>query len=213
MANIYDMSDTWNDSGTTFTAIKMDVTDTDSASDSLLMDLQVDGTSKFSVDKGGNLTITPDGSGSGSGLIFGNFGGTTGIRQYGTGKLGVDLNGTAKVAIVGDSVIGLQVDSDMVIGWAGPSVGVPSDLRLYRDAADSLAQKRGANAQTYNIYNTDDGTNYERLRIGWDANVMEIKPEAAGTGTTRELHISGLPTADPGPGILWNDAGTVKVGT
>jgi hypothetical protein len=51
MANIYDMSDTWNASGTTFTAIKMDVTDTDSAADSLLMDLQVGGASKFSVTK------------------------------------------------------------------------------------------------------------------------------------------------------------------
>jgi len=38
--NIYDMADTWNDAGTTFTAIKMTVTDTSSASGSLLLDLQ-----------------------------------------------------------------------------------------------------------------------------------------------------------------------------
>ena len=53
MANIFDMSDAWNDGGTTFTAIKMDVTDTASASGSLLMDLQVGSTSQFSVSKGG----------------------------------------------------------------------------------------------------------------------------------------------------------------
>ena len=53
MAFIYDLADTWNDAGTTFTAIKMDVTDTASASGSLLMDLQVGGASKFSVDKNG----------------------------------------------------------------------------------------------------------------------------------------------------------------
>ena len=47
MANIFDMADEWNDSGTTFTAIKMDVTDTASASGSLLMDLQVGGSSLF----------------------------------------------------------------------------------------------------------------------------------------------------------------------
>lgn len=52
MANIYDMSDTWNAGATTFTAIKMDVTDSASASGSLLMDLQVGGTSRFSVGKG-----------------------------------------------------------------------------------------------------------------------------------------------------------------
>ena len=49
--DLFNLADTWNDSGTTFTAIKMDVTDTASASDSLLMDLQVGGASKFSVDK------------------------------------------------------------------------------------------------------------------------------------------------------------------
>lgn len=52
MADIYDMLDTWNASGTTFTAIKMNVTDTASAAGSLLMDLQVGGVSKFSVGKG-----------------------------------------------------------------------------------------------------------------------------------------------------------------
>lgn len=60
MANIYDMADTWNDSGTTFTAIKMDVTDTASAAGSLLMDLQVGGTSQFSVRKDGGLFIGPN---------------------------------------------------------------------------------------------------------------------------------------------------------
>jgi len=58
MANIYDMADTWNDSGTVFTAIKMNVTDTASDADSLLMDLQVGGSSKESTDKSGNKYIT-----------------------------------------------------------------------------------------------------------------------------------------------------------
>jgi len=53
MANIYDMTDTWNAGGTTFTAIKMNVTDTASAALSLLMDLQVGGATKFSVSKSG----------------------------------------------------------------------------------------------------------------------------------------------------------------
>lgn len=57
MANIYNMADTWNAGGTTFTAIKMNVTDTSSAAASLLMDLQVGGTSKCNVDKTGILTL------------------------------------------------------------------------------------------------------------------------------------------------------------
>jgi hypothetical protein len=54
--NIYDMADTWNAGGTTFTAIKMNVTDTASAAGSLLLDLQVGGTSQFKVSKGGRVT-------------------------------------------------------------------------------------------------------------------------------------------------------------
>jgi hypothetical protein len=49
--NIYALTDTWNAGGTTFTAIKMNVTDTASAAGSLLMDLQVASVSKFSVSK------------------------------------------------------------------------------------------------------------------------------------------------------------------
>ena len=53
---IYDLVDTWNDGATTFTAIKMDVTDTASNAASLLMDLRVGGASKFGVTKAGNFS-------------------------------------------------------------------------------------------------------------------------------------------------------------
>ena len=70
-ANIYDLADTWNDGLTTFTAIKMDVTDTASASGSLLMDLKIGGSSKFSVRKDGTLSsITSIGDDSGDGPVY-----------------------------------------------------------------------------------------------------------------------------------------------
>lgn len=53
MAFIYDLTDTWNAGGTTFNAIKMNVTDTASAAASKLVTLQVGGTEKFSVQKDG----------------------------------------------------------------------------------------------------------------------------------------------------------------
>lgn len=55
MANIYDMSDTWNSGATVFTAVKMNVTDTASNAGSLLADFQVGGASKFSVSKAGDI--------------------------------------------------------------------------------------------------------------------------------------------------------------
>lgn len=53
---IYDMTDTWNNGGTTYTGIKLDVTDSASASASKLLDLLIGGTTKFKVDKAGYAT-------------------------------------------------------------------------------------------------------------------------------------------------------------
>jgi hypothetical protein len=53
--NIYSLVDTWNAGATTFTAIGMNVTDTASAAGSMLIDLQVGGTTQFHVLKGGGV--------------------------------------------------------------------------------------------------------------------------------------------------------------
>jgi hypothetical protein len=52
-----DLTATWNASGTTFTAVKMNVTDTASAAGSALIDLQVGGVSQFKVSKAGVPTF------------------------------------------------------------------------------------------------------------------------------------------------------------
>jgi len=56
-SDIFNLTDTWNAGATTFTAIRMNVTDTASASGSLLMDLQVGGSSRFSVSKAGVANV------------------------------------------------------------------------------------------------------------------------------------------------------------
>jgi hypothetical protein len=68
MAYIYNLSDAWNDAGVTFTAIKMNVTDTASNAASLLMDLQTGGVSRFSVAKGGIVNASQL-------LVSGSYGG------------------------------------------------------------------------------------------------------------------------------------------
>lgn len=57
MTAIHSMTDTWNSGGTTFAAIKMNVTDSASASDSKLIELEVGGTDKFTVDKDGDAVV------------------------------------------------------------------------------------------------------------------------------------------------------------
>ena len=52
-----DLTATWNNVATTFTAIKMNATDTASDAASLLIDLQVGGVTKANVSKGGLLAL------------------------------------------------------------------------------------------------------------------------------------------------------------
>jgi hypothetical protein len=58
MAFIYDLTDTWNNAGTSFNGIKLNVTDTASAAGSKLVDIKIGGVSKFTVGKTGTITAT-----------------------------------------------------------------------------------------------------------------------------------------------------------
>lgn len=53
----FEFATTWNDGGTLFSAITLDVTDTASDANSLLMDLRVAAASQFSVSKVGNVAV------------------------------------------------------------------------------------------------------------------------------------------------------------
>lgn len=55
VAKIYDMVDTWNDTSLQYNAIKMNVTDINSAVSSKLIELQIAGFSKFAVNKLGKI--------------------------------------------------------------------------------------------------------------------------------------------------------------
>ena len=77
--------------------------------------------------------------------------------------------------------------------YAFGSSGINSaDTFLYRDAANTLAQRNSTNAQTFRLYNTyTDASNYERLSIDWSttANTATIVTQNAGTGSARSLAI------------------------
>lgn len=195
--DIFDMADTWNDAGTTFTGIKMNITDTASAAGSLLMDLQVGGVSQFAVDKTGRTFFGEDD-------VF--------IYRPTTNVLAVVANNFLSAAFRNN---GVNVSSAGAFGFNTTTSGASTpDTFIARDASGIIAQRNGANAQKSRVYNTfTDFSNGEWLEAGFDSNAAILRPQANGTGTVRDLHISGLPTSNPGPGILWNDAGTVKVGT
>lgn len=79
-----------------------------------------------------------------------------------------------------------SVNSAAQLGWSsGDPVINGMDLTLFRDAANTLAQRNGTNAQVFRVYNTfTTAANYERLGINWASNSWSVGPEAA-TGTVR----------------------------
>ena len=70
-------------------------------------------------------------------------------------------------------------------GWSSNAgdLGEPQDLALWRDAANTLAQRNGTNAQTFRLYETDSGANDEYLEFSAASGTNLIRPQATGTGT------------------------------
>jgi hypothetical protein len=217
-----DLTQTWNNVDTTFTGVKFNVTDTASAAGSLLLDLQSGGVSRCSVRKDGFLTtsngfdtpgnilsrIQPDNTGvwiSSSNIVL-----SSAVRLRWTGG-NISSAFDPSIYRTGPSQIGIG-GSLLLTSF----LQFPNSTVLNSDGSHQLAQRNGVNAQTFRLYGTfTDASNSRRLALGMTTGgVATIKPEGLGTGASGNvLHISGLPDSNPGPGILWNDAGTVKVGT
>lgn len=188
---------TWNNASTTFSLIKANVADTASNAASLLMDLQVGGTSRFNVTKEGSTTI------SGSTHYTNILNNTITIRNNGTGfrtELIHSGNESFYIKPYGWSVLmvsavdftpSVQILANKSFGWSSStSLQTQGDLTLYRDAADTFAQRRGVNAQAFNLYNTyTDASNYERGIFKWNSNVLTIGTETTGTGISRNINI------------------------
>ena len=185
------IAQTWN-TNLTPTALSVNVTDLSSNAASLLMDLRVGGVSRLSVDKLGLIALPPVG-GNGTGLVFGGSS-VSNARAY-IGQYGVRL--TQNLALEWSSNTNLNI----------------SDLYLQRDAANTLAQRNGLNAQESRIYSTyTNASNYERFFIKTNVgstSATQIGLSAAGTGQNRDLEfVAGGSTK-----MTITSAGNVGIGT
>jgi len=123
-----------------------------------LLDLQVNGSTQLSVSSSSGYSILNIGGGNGSVLA------RNGVNFFGMISIPTFVNNIA----------------------LGTTVTAAGDVILSRDIANVLAQRNGANAQTFRLYNTyTDASNYERLSTTWTSNVCYTKPENAGTGSAR----------------------------
>jgi hypothetical protein len=196
-----------------------------------LLDLQVGGTRFFGVSASGVLY-------SGKGLVGGSEEYLIQLGAVNTGiisrfnQIGFGISGLYVAAFSSTAAL-LRGNVDLINGTLRLQANDGgSQAVLARDAADTLAQRNGTNAQTTRVYNTfTSATNFERAKIEWASNILRIGTEkGAGGGTARDMELqtdgttritvkadgailfSGIPTSNPNvAGQLWNDGGTLKI--
>jgi hypothetical protein len=166
-----------------------------------LLNLQQAGTTRFSIASTGDISLS-NGNGTLSTSTF-----------FLTSTL------TATFASVGVTSVanlltnyGLALETTRSIGWASNIASSATvDLALIRDAADVLAQRRGTNANTFRVYNTyTSSTNYERAKLEWSSNVLNIGTEkGSGGGTARSMALQ----TDATDRLALDTTGSVRVVT
>ena len=173
-----DITSTWNNAGVTFTGMQYNVTDTASASGSLLMDLQVGGTTRFSARKDGFYTF------AGTGANNSPF--TIDVTQSNKTVISATRN-----VEVNPGVGWLLVCTQGILAATSSTLQISNDAILARDAANALANRNTTNAQSFRVYNTfTSSTNFERGVFDWQttAGVLRIGTEkGSGGGSARAL--------------------------
>ena len=148
--------------------------------------------------------LLPDGSVSAPGLGL-SVQTNTGFYVPFNTELGVARQG-AFHTLFGDGQ--LLLHNSNAFSWK-TTANFNAGLSLYRDADDTLAQRRSTNPQTLRVYGTyTDASNYERLSLTANATAITFASEAAGTGVSRNFHFTnGEVWLDNSRGIRIKDTG------
>jgi hypothetical protein len=137
-----------------------------------LLDLQVNGTLFLKVANISGDTGIID---LNQGIILGR---TNGYIFFGAGS-----GGNCHASLFSDG-FNLRNSSWFGIAATGnPRGSGDSDVRLYRDAAGTFAQRNATNAQTFRVYGTyTDASNYVRAALSSTSTAVTLAAETAGTG-------------------------------
>lgn len=148
----------------------------------------VQSTNGIVVGTGGSVAnplLVPDGTASVPGFAFAS----ASNNGFFSGTLSptISVLGSARAGW-GSNSVGYQLDQSYPLSWASTTVGTASELFLFKDAANTLAQRNSTNAQVSRIYGTfTDASNYERLAIGVSGTSVSFIQQFAGTGTARPM--------------------------
>lgn len=219
MAYIYDLTDTWNAGGTTFNAIKMNVTDSASAAGSKLVTLQTNGTEHFSVTKAGvgyfsgNVGIGTASPSSKLTVLNGDIE----VNATGLGNTTLSYNGTTANLTVNSSsaslVLGTSSTERMRITSAGNvGIGTSSPSRKFSVQSGDLVISEFINTTTSAYLDIADGIP-NTMRLGSFGGVIGIA-ETATTIPTMAFVGGNVGLGTTGPQAYSNYRGiTVEAST
>lgn len=210
-AFVFDSSVTWNDAADTFVGWKLNVTNTNSAAASLLMDLQVGGTSRAAVGKGGDsylggyLALAAGGTTS-----VGGTSGSQGVLRTTANTQGVQVtrgDSNAPAAGFGFFAYNLVASSNGEFAfWSATSFGSgAADTWLSRSAAANIrlgqADAAAPVAQTLSVQSVVTGTTDTA-----GANWTHAGSRGTGTGAGGSLIFQTAPASSTGntPNALAN---------
>jgi hypothetical protein len=146
-----------------------------------LLDLQIGGARQ--------VTVGPDVTIQGGNDAFK-------IKTFSSNSFEVWLNNQRTCQLNYNS--GLKLANYYACSWTvGGDVNSAIDLSLYRDSANTLAQRNSTNPQTSRIYNTySSDTIFERLSVKWTGNECVIGTEVgSGGGTLRGIKLGAASTS------------------
>lgn len=132
-APVINLSQTWNSATTTFTGLKLNVTNTASAAGSNLLDLQVGGVSKLGVEPGGAI------AGGNNAFV---------IRTFGTNNFDIFQGSSRKFQV---RTTGVRICRGTSIAWANSTTdtNVNPDTGLKRDSAGVVKVTDGFSGTGY----------------------------------------------------------------
>lgn len=181
-----DVAQTWNDAGVTFTAAKINATSTASAAASLLLDLQVAGTSKLNVKKDGSLNWSV------GGLDYGvSTASTFTFTISGGYKFAVNSGGPSSAQYLFASFAGGTTDL-----WLTRSVAAVLQ-QGNSNAASPVAQTLQAQGSRSGTDTNVGGANYtiasgNGTGTGTISSLILQSPVAVGSGTDAQTMTTGL---------------------
>ena len=143
----------------------------------------------------GNTTYYRIESGNDSEVGLGTYNGTL-SRDTVYMSIIAGVAGTTKITVVAGATVSCVYPAEKAVGFdANDVLTIPdasafkwsSDLTIYRDAANTIAQRNAANSQSSRVYNTySDASNYARASLSFvtysGALYTKLAAESAGTG-------------------------------